>query len=38
MIIRKYANKVVQDLSNPRCKDWNLLNNLLQGPAVSKRK
>lgn len=29
MIIRKYANKVVQDLSNPRCKDWNLLNNLL---------
>ena len=29
MIIRKYASKVVQDLSNSRCKDWNLLNNLL---------
>ena len=29
MIIKKYASKVKQDLSNSRCKDWNLLNNLL---------
>ena len=29
MIVKKYASKVEQDLSNSRCKDWNLLNNLL---------